>query len=196
MGGAWLVAIALVWAPLDAAFQAAQVDADQALRERLLSLPRATGHSEIRRDYDPARDETRVWIDTNEDDLRLWSRRGGQLDAELRVAAVVHGRAAAPPEVITVECASLGELRPASRDDRVTLAADGLEIRIHARAEPAARSGDLLFLSTRVTLAFGPFLRLVTAERVNGQIWGHEFVLQPSQLELLRAFAIALVRAD
>jgi hypothetical protein len=163
---------------------------DAAVVARLASLPRDIHHSEVRADYDAARDRTRVWINTNEDDSRVWSSGGAQLDMEFRASAVLPGRAGTRwPREVSLDIASLGTLRPAIGPSALTLSADGRAVALVQSPAPEARSGDLLFLEIKVTVPIVEFLRLVAAHRVEGRVWGHAFALVPHQMEILRAFA-------
>lgn len=165
---------------------------DDAALARLLSMPRATHHSEIRADYDAARDRTRIWINTNEDDGRLWSIPGQQMDMEVRVSAFAAGQGVAWPETIRIDFASLGTLQPAAEPHALSLVADGRAVVVRQTPEPVARSGSMVFMTTGVTMTPAEFVRLASASRVEGEIWGHRFALIASQFEILRAYVARL----
>jgi hypothetical protein len=170
--------------------QAAGVD--EAALARLLSMPRATHHSQVRADYDAVRDRTRIWIDTNEDDTRLWSIPGQQMDMELRVSAVVPGRGGTWPREIDVEFATLGTLEPGAEPHALSVLADGRAVVLRQTPEPVARSGSLVFMTIRATIDPVELVRLASASRVEGRVWGHRFALVSSQFEILRAFVARL----
>ena len=191
----WAAALLVVALPV-CAEQLQVGPVDPALVTRLMALPRSTHHSEVRVDADAARAETRIWINTNEDDSRLWSPRGSQMDMEFRVSSVSHGRdRARPPAHVTIEFATLGELRPvAGVSPTLMVTADGRNVDLTQLAAPEARSGALVFLTTTTSVPIGEFIRLAASTRVEGRIWGHEFVLIDTQLEILRAYAVELLR--
>jgi hypothetical protein len=171
---------------------AGQAQIDPAALGQLLSMPRELGHSEIRADYDAARERTRVWINTNEDDARLWSRAGQQMDMETRVSAFVPGRGGRWPTEIDIEFASLGTLEPGAEPHALELVADGRPAVFRQTPQPTSRSGPMVFLTTRVTVGMAEFVRLASASKVEGRIWGREFVVTASNLELLRAYVARL----
>jgi hypothetical protein len=173
-----------------AAAQSAAIDPGDLAR--VLALPRGMHLSTIRADYDAARDRTRLWIDTNEDDLRLWSIPGQQMDMELRVSAVVPGRSGTWPREIDVEFASLGTLEPGAEPHALSLLADGLEVALRQAPEPAVRSGSMVFMTLRTTIGPVELIRLASSSRVEGRIWGHRFALVSSQFEILRAYIARL----
>lgn len=155
----------------------------------LTSLPASTHNSEIRRD--PLADgRTRHWISSNEDDLRLYTPAGGQLDADMQVSAASPG--AEWPDTISLRIESRGYLVPGPGNQALQVRADGRPVVLTHRAEPPARSGPLLFLAVQAEVSLKDWLALVTADRVDGHIWGTPFRMPDHQLELLRAWTRSL----
>lgn len=160
---------------------------DRAARiDRLFSLPTSTHNSELRVDRVSGRDLFRFWINSNEDDMRLYTPAGGQMDADVEVSAV--SRAGQWPDVVHLRLDSRGHLIPGPGAALVTLRADGRPVVLQQSADAPARSGDLLFLTARIEVSFDEWLGLVTASAVEGRVWDVPFRLLDSQLELLRAW--------
>ena len=139
---AWpLLSLAAALAAVTIVNGQASVDADTLAR--MLSLPRSVHQSRIRADYDAQRDRTRVWLDTNEDDARLWSVAGQQMDVEMRISAWVPGQGPGWPDVITIDFASLGSLALDDREDALELVADGRPVAItRGRQHPTKSSSS------------------------------------------------------
>lgn len=144
--------------------------------------------SEIRVESIAPSESTRVWILSNEDDLRLYAPHGGQMDMDVQISALLP--AGAPPSFVTLLIESRGGTTPAGGPQQVEFVADGRPIALAERAGAPSRSGDLLFLSTEARVPFGGFLRLAVASRVDGRVWGIPFRLLDRQLEILRAYAV------
>jgi hypothetical protein len=159
--------------------------------DRLRALPRGLHGSEIRVDRTASPDVTRVWILSNEDDLRLYAPHGGQMEMDMQVWSDV--RADAAPSFVTILIESRGGTTPADGSPQTAFLADGVPIAVTERAGRPARSGDLLFLSTEVRVPFPDFLRMATATAVDGRVWGLPFRLIDRQLEILRAYALRVV---
>ena len=157
------------------------------LLDTLRTLPRGVHNSEIRVEPAFAR-ATRMWILSNEDDLRLYAPHGGQMDMDVQVSSVVP--VGAPPAFVTLLIESRGGTTPAAGPQLVELVADGNPLVLTQRAGAPSRSGDLLFLSTEVRVPFESFLRLATASVVDGRVWGIPFRLLDRQLEILRIYAV------
>lgn len=154
--------------------------------DRLFSLPASTHNSELRADRIGSADLFRFWINSNEDDTRLYTPAGAQMDADFQVLA--ESRAGQWPDVVQVRLESRGHLVPGAGDALVTLHADGRPTVLRQSADAPARSGPLLFLSARIEMSFDEWLGLVTARTVEGRAWDVPFRLLDAQLELLRAW--------
>ena len=160
---------------------------DRAARLDLLtSLPSSTHNSELRVDLPAGADLFRFWINSNEDDMRLYTPAGGQMDADFQVSA--HTRAGQWPDIVELRLESRGYLMPGPGVASVILRADGRQVDLQQFAEAPARSGPLLFLAVRVEMSFDEWLGLVTADMVDGRTWDVPFRLLGAQLELLRAW--------
>jgi hypothetical protein len=170
--------------------------ADAARAALVAQVParRAFDHAaEIVSEYLSPADYTRVWIRGGEDDLRLWSPAGRQMEMDFHAWYLFKGRRVAElPAVVQVSFETHGETPPGAAPTALTLVADGRPVPLRETPEPLARSGSLLFYTTRATLALGDFLGLVRAARVEGRCWGHPFVLTSSQMEILRDLASRL----
>lgn len=156
---------------------------------RLATLPASSHNSELRRDT-LADGSFRHWINSNEDDLRLYTPAGGQLDADMQVSA--EARAGEWPGVVSLRFESRGYLLPGPGDQALRLQVDGRPLAITHRSEPPARSGPLLFLAVQAELPLEAWLALITADQADGRIWGRSFRMPTHQLELLRAWTRAL----
>lgn len=162
-------------------------DALDPLTVRLETLPRSTHNSTIRTDRVAGTNVVRVWIDANEDDMRLYSPAGAQLDADFQVSTLV--RPGEPAGPVSLRFESHGPVDPGPGSRALVLRADARPLPARQREAAPARSGDLLFLLTEAELSFGDFLRLVTSTDAEGRVWDVPFELLPPQLELLRAWA-------
>jgi len=175
----WLVLSG--WAVVDAQ------DALDPLTARLETLPRSAHNSTIRIDRVAGTNVVRVWIDANEDDMRLYSPAGAQLDADVQVSALV--RPGEPMGPVSLRFESHGPVEPGPGSRALVLRADSGPLPARQHEAPPARSGELLFLLTEAELSFADFLRLVTSTNAEGRVWDVPFVLLAPQLDLLRAWA-------
>jgi hypothetical protein len=155
-------------------------------RELLSRLPRSMHNSKIRVDAVPGTDRLRVWINPNEDDLRLYSPAGGQLDADIQISTTF--TSGASPVAVDVLVETRGSTTPGPGPQTFVLVADGRSVAMTQRENDASRSGDLLFLSVEARLPMASVMQLATARRVDGRVWGVPFRFLDTQLELLRAF--------
>ena len=160
----------------------------------LIPARRQFAHAaEIVSDYLPAAGYTRVWIRGGEDDLRLWSPSGRQMEMDFHAWYLHQGqRPEQLPAVVQFSFETHGETQPGAAPLALTLVADGQPVPLRETPEPVARSGALVFYTTRASLDVADFLALARASRVEGRCWGHPFVLIPSQLEILRDLASRL----
>lgn len=166
---------------------AAQADRTNDLLARLATLRQDAHNSEVLVDRSERGGVTRVSIRPNEDDLRLYTPARAQMDIDVQPSYVfAPGRL---PGEVSLVIETRGTAKPGPGDQRLALTADGVTLFFSQREGPAARSGDLLFLSVDARLSRETFLTLATSSRVEGRIWGLPFVLLDAQLELLRAFA-------
>lgn len=185
---ATLLVLRPVAAPPQAAAQTSRVDA---LAARLSSLPSATHNSRIRSDGVPGTALVRVWIDANEDDTRLYSPAGAQLDADFQISCVVGpGRL---PDVVSLLIETRGGVEPGQGPRALIVRAGPRPVALTQRDHPPVRSGPLLFLSLQAEVSFEEFLMLVTADVVEGRVWDVPFRLLGSQSELLRAWAVQVI---
>ena len=129
-----------------------------------------------------------VWVLPGSDDLRLYTPKGGQMEMDFQVkyALPPGGRL---PQTIEFLFETHGETMPGSAPHGLALEADGRPVGFDGRAQPARRSGRLVFHAIVGKLSLAEFLRLVNASRVQGRWLGHAFVFLPAQLEILRDLA-------
>lgn len=174
--------------------QTSQQDLTEAALGRLAAMPHATHNSEIRADSLAGSEAMRIWINSNEDDTRLYTPAGGQMDADFQIEALVQpGRL---PGAVTLLFESRGSVPPGTGPQTLTLRAGDRPLTFTQRQHSPARSGPLLFLSLRAEIPLQELLVLVTAPSVDGRIWDVPFRLLPSQLELLRAWARRVAGID
>jgi hypothetical protein len=181
-----LIAACWLAAPGSAAGPRAQ-DVTAALLTRVASMPQDRHNSEIRVDSVQGSDAVHIWINSNEDDTRLYTPAGGQLDMDFQVSALV--RPGALPDSVSVRLDTRGLVEPGPGPRALTVRADGRLLPLRQRESPPARSGPLLFLSLHADLSLAEFLVLATSTDVEGRVWDVPFRLLTSQLELLRAWA-------
>ncbi len=159
------------------------------LRARRSTMPSGTHNSRVRADPLPGTDLVRVWIDANEDDMRLYTPAGAQMDADFQVSCLVaRGRL---PDTVSLLIETRGGVEPGGRGPRALVVRAGARALAFAQREnPPARSGPLLFLSLQAEIPLEEFLVLVTADAVEGRAWDVPFRMLESQLELLRAWTV------
>jgi hypothetical protein len=160
--------------------------AAEALLDRVAALPHGTHNSEIRVDPVAGSGAVRVWINSNEDDTRLYTPAGGQLDMDVEVSALV--RPGALPDSVSLLIETRGLVQPGPGTRALVIRAGGRLLSVAQRERPPARSGPLLFLSTQAELPLTDFLTMVTSADVTGRVWDVPFRLLESQIELLRAW--------
>jgi hypothetical protein len=182
-----LVALCLLAAPGHAQ------DRTDVLLGRLAALPHATHNSEIRVDPVVGSHAVRVWINSNEDDTRLYTPAGGQMDADFQLAAIV--QPGEWPDSVSLLIETRGPVHAGPGPPALILRAGGRPVQLTQREHPPARSGPLLFLSMQADLPFVEFLALVTSPGVDGRVWDVPFRLMTSQLELLRAWTLRVAAA-
>lgn len=169
----------------------AQHRASDAARADLALRPHSPHNSRIVFDALPS-GATRVWINPNEDDTRLYSPSRAQMDADIHISAVV---APSAPIVVSLTFESRGSLQPGPGSGTPVFTVDGRPFPVTAVPAASSRSGPLLFLSTRLDLPLDRFVQLAAAQGVEGRIWDVPFVLLDVQLELLREYAVRLLEA-
>lgn len=158
----------------------------EALLGRLAALPHGTHNSEVRVDPVVGSSAVRVWINSNEDDTRLYTPAGGQLDMDVQVSALV--RPGALPDSVSLLIETRGLVQPGPGTQALVIRADGHPLSLAQRERPPARSGTLLFLSTQAELPLAEFLTLAASADVDGRVWDVPFRLLEHQIELLRAW--------
>jgi hypothetical protein len=185
--GMLLVLLPAVTATLPA--QASRVDT---LLARLSTMPTGTQNSRIRADPVAGTDLIRVWVDANEDDTRLYTPAGAQMDADFQVSCLVgRGRL---PDSVSLLFETRGDLEPGGPGPHtLVIRADTRVLTVAQHENAPARSGPLLFLSLQANVPFEEFLALATAGAVEGRIWDVPFRMLDSQLDLLRAWAVRVV---
>lgn len=166
---------------------AAQTRGGDELLERLARLPQSTHNSTIRVEPDVRTGGTRVWIDANEDDTRLYTPAAGQMDIDVQLSGLID--AEGRPTTVSLLVETRGTARPGPGPQPLALVVDGRPLALTQRDGRPSTSGDLLFLSIEAQMPYPDFLALATASRVEGRVWGIPFRLLDAQLELLRAFA-------
>lgn len=169
--------------------QAGRVDA---LLARLATMPAGTQNSRIRADPIAGTDLVRVWVDANEDDTRLYTPAGAQMDADFQISCLVaRGRL---PDAVSLLFETRGGLEPGGQTSRAfVIRADTRVLTVAQRENAPARSGPLLFLSLQADVPLEEFLVLATSDTVEGRIWDVPFRMLDSQLDLLRAWAVRVV---
>ena len=186
------LATLLVLLPAMTATLAAQASRVDALLARLSTMPAGTHNSRIRADPIAGTDLVRVWVDANEDDTRLYTPAGAQMDADFQVSCLVgRGRL---PDAVSLLFETRGGLEPGGQGPRaLVIRADSRVLAVAQRENALARSGPLLFLSLQADVPFEEFLALTTSGAVEGRIWDVPFRMLDSQLDLLRAWVVRVV---
>jgi hypothetical protein len=174
--------------------QTSEQDTTAALLARLAEMPFATHNSELRTDAIGGSDAMRIWINSNEDDTRLFTPAGGQMDIDFQIEARVWPGTL--PGVVTLLVESRGSFQPGPGPRALTLRAGERSLTFVQGEHPPARSGPLVFLSVRADVPIPELLAMVTAPAVDGRIWDEPFRLLPFQLELLRAWARRVTGID
>lgn len=185
---------ALLAGPAGIPVQTAAQDDRASWVEALTRLPRSEHNSAIRVDPMGPSGVRRIWIDANEDDLRLYSPAGAQLDADLQLASV--HRQGSSLSTVTMLVETRGGFVPGTGVQAFSLSVDGRDVPVTHRVFPESRSGDLRFLSTEVVLPLRSLVVLATAQRVDGRAWGVAIRLRDAQLELLRAYLWRLIEVE
>jgi len=182
----------LLLVPAVTAALAAQVTRRDALLARLSAMPSGTHNSTVRVDPVAGSDLVRVWVDANEDDTRLYTPAGAQMDADFEVSCLVgRGRL---PDAVTLLIETRGGVEPGGQGPlALTIRADARRLTFAQRENSSTRSGPLLFLSLQADIPFEEFLTLVTSDAVEGRVWDVPFRMLDSQLELLRAWTVRTV---
>ncbi|MCC7044119.1 MAG: hypothetical protein IT183_09665 [Acidobacteria bacterium] len=158
----------------------------EALLSRLAALPHGTHNSEVRVDPVVGSSAVRVWINSNEDDMRLYTPAGGQMDMDVQVWALV--RPGELPDSVSLLIETRGLVQPGPGTQALAIRVDGRPLSLAQRERPLARSGPLLFLSTQAELPLSEFLRMATSSDVDGRVWDVPFRVLEPQIELLRAW--------
>ena len=182
----WLVPI-FVAAALGHGSQAPPQDD---LRSRIPARRQFSHAARIMTDPQPATGRVKLWILPGADDMRLYTPKGGQLEMDFQVSYWL--RQADPRELpasIEVRFESHGETRPGPVPHALTLLADGRRLTLQEQPDAVRRSGALVFYGSAAKMSLAEFLTLVNASRVEGRWLGHDFVLIPPQLEILRDLA-------
>jgi len=168
----------------------AQGDPTTSLEARL-PAPRDFDHAmAVERQYYPSADVTRVWISSNEDDLRLHTPAGALNDMMLQVEYFVEGAPpGGTPYAVTLTIQTNGAMPPGPGPQALRLEADGRALVFDEAPTDLVRSGAMVFLRTAATVPIEEFVTLVNASAVSGRVWGHDFILVDKQLEALREMA-------
>jgi hypothetical protein len=168
-------------------------DPEAALRARLPAR-RVFNHAmEVRREYHAQADVTRAWIESNEDDLRLYTPAGALNDMMMQVSYYAPGRPPGGiPLTVTLSIQTNGDMPPGPRPHHLELRADGRPIRLEETPTEPVRSGALVFLATSAVVPIDQFLALIEARAVEGRCWGHPFELAEKHLEVLRDMAAGM----
>jgi hypothetical protein len=141
-------------------------------------------------DRDQATGRTKIWILPGEDDMRLYTPKGGQTEMDFQVSYILPGgSSSALPAFVSFLFETHGETRPGPPPLALRLVADGRPLALEETPLPMSRSGGLAFYATSAKMPLADFLTLVNASRVHGRCWGHEFALTAPQLEILRDLA-------
>jgi hypothetical protein len=185
------LATLLVLLPAATTTTAAQASRVDALLARLSAMPGGTHNSRIRADPIEGTDLVRVWVDANEDDTRLYTPAGAQMDADFQVSCLVgRGRL---PDAVSLVIETRGSLEPGPGSHAFVIRADARLLTFAQRENASTRSGPLLFLSLQADVPLEEFLTLATSDAVDGRIWDVPFRMLDSQLQLLRAWAVRVV---
>ncbi len=185
--GSILTAFAIALPGLVLVAQSSLPDAE--LRKRIPPR-RAFDHSaRIVTDKDLTTGGMKVWILPGEDDMRLYSPNGAQMEMDFQISYVLPGSSKALPTSVSLLFETHGETRPARPPLALRLVADGRSLALEETPQPMSRSGGLVFYATSAKMPLADFLTLVNASHIQGRCWGHEFVLTAPQLEILRDLA-------
>ena len=191
--GTWLIVTLML-----SASAASRIDAQDPplgeLLHQMAALPYATHNSELRADKIRETGMARVWINANEDDTRLYTPAGGQMDVDFQISAVV--RPGTIPDAVTLVIETRGPVHPGPGRRTLELHAGAWPLRMTQRELPPARSGPLLFLSMQADIPMGEFLRMIISPSADGRVWDVPFRLLAPQLELLRAWARCVTGVD
>jgi hypothetical protein len=160
------------------------------LRARIPARRTFAHAARIVTDRQPATGRLKIWVLPGADDMRLYTPKGGQLEMDFQVSYQL-GPGDPPdlPASIDLVFETHGETRPGPAPHTLGLRVDGAPVRLDERPELVRRSGALVFHASAVKMSLAEFLSLVNASRVEGRWLGHDFVLLPSQLEILRDLA-------
>ena len=160
------------------------------LRARIPARRTFAHAARIVTDRQPATGRRKVWVLPGADDMRLYTPKGGQMEMDFQVSYQLGP--GDPPDSSGVDRLRLRDPRrdpPRPGAARLRLRVDGAPLRLDERPEPVRRSGALVFHASAAKMSLAEFPALVDASRVQGRWLGHDFVLLPSQLEILRDLA-------